>query len=273
MLLIKKRSKYKTIMWVEKSYIKNTEATLRSLQHNKTRFGCVSLYPQPPVDAVEYSSVIVRGAGRRLTPRTGLCVHGLTRENGVVLARLALQMMGQPYEAEGETVLDHVHLRVYTGANVHGFKFDSKRTTNRSVNSRSYQNSFVRLRLEDVTHVGQQGGPTNSASALASTHTVQGFVYAQVECYFQAHVVAPDPGDSPVNPGPFALVQVLRGASRETFAGTPTVVTDEPIDNMMFSDFGIVQISKFRSQMLVLKGKDDIRKLRFVACPGKLYMM
>lgn len=292
MHLIKQRSKYRTIMWVEKSYIRNTEATMRSLQFNQARFGCTSLYPKAASETADSSTVACRGAGKRLTACSTGKVRGINLARGEMIATLIMHL-SQVRATAGVTALQQVHLCMYTGATVRGCKFDSKQTSHRSVQSRSYQNSFVCLRARDVASV--QIGQDNSVQSCRRD-TVAGLVYAQIECFFRADAAvqvqqsqqAHDRGmdarmdpveieagqpDDVVEAGLYALVQVLSGVRNETLSGSQTTVTNEPLTNVDFSDLFVVPVKAFRAQLLLLKGRDDLRCLRFKRCPGKLYMV
>lgn len=281
MLVIKGRSKYRVVLWVEKTYIRNTEATLRCLLYNQARFGCVSLYPVAASEAAESAAVGVRGAGVRLTPRSKAPVRGVTIEAGEVLAKLVLHISGVQ-EAVGQPLLQQVHLWIYAGVAMQGCKFDSKQTSHRSVNSRSYQNGFVCLPARDVISVclGVDGCVQPCRSDI-----VAGSVYAQIQCFFQtsaavvgdvggqAVLAAAGQPDSMLQAGPYALVQVLNGAKQEIFAGSRTIVTREPCTDVSFTDLFVVPVRAFKAQLLLLKGRHDRSNLRFLQCPGKLYMV
>lgn len=309
MLIIKARSKYKTIQHVEKSFIKNTEATERSLLRNRVVHGCKPLHTPPVLGIDDSLSVHVRGAGKRVTPRLQSPIHGLTREGAVQLARTALAVSSKSSDTTDVALLDEVQIKIHKSAMVHGFKFDSRHAmlAHRAVNSRSYQNSFVRVLAADlVPLIGLFQGSTMHPPTNTLPHPIRGSVYAQIEFYFDANV-PPLPSTAETNPvralshgaqllpvddnrhpsrgvhmhtavepgslGMYAVVQPLRDAVAQTFAGTPTVVTCEPLTDVPLSGLYCVPISCFKAQVLVLKSRHERGQLRFLECPGKLLLV
>lgn len=296
----KARSKYRLTTLIEVSFVRNTEATQRSLLRNMARHGCVSLYDLS--DWVEERRCSFRGAGRLIKSTTTVTVRGLSPANAVELARVLLALADLQLPDDGVSILREFPITVHTGVTVRGRKFDSRQTPNRTVNSRSYQNSFCRVRSKELVSARVlpdgtlHGYPLQLERPPVPESVVGGYVYALVECYLQAGATdtrrsrassrqapeathggplpetASSPGH-PDGPGVFALVQVLRGAKQKVFAGTPTVLTEEPVEGLSFGDMYVVPVEAFQQQLLVLKASDQTQVLRFVECPGKLNML
>lgn len=90
MNLIKGRAKYTTVIWLEKSYIRNTEATQRSILLNRAKHGCKSLYSHDLSD--ERTAWRMVGKRNGLTMQTTRKVCGLCSEQAEVLAQIVRAM-------------------------------------------------------------------------------------------------------------------------------------------------------------------------------------
>ena len=288
---------------IEKSFVRNVEATERSLLQNRARHGCTSLYQQGAC-TVDDLTAKVRGAARRVTSRTKGTVRGLSCEDAAALVRVLLEVTDQRCPGTGVAVLDHAHVLLHYGAEVDGLKFDSLQTPNRSGRSRSFQNSFARVPADMLASVVlasdgvPQGYPRRRARPPATNSIINGSVYVHIQCYVQFQVprTGPDTGDVPVaevdqasqasgaEPSVgdgvvgqcadvFAMVQVLQDAKTETFAGITTVTTSEPVGGPPFVDLFVVPVADFQAQLLLLLAAGDFNVLRFVECPGKLQLL
>lgn len=300
----KARSKYRLTVLIELSFVRNTEATERSLLRNRARHGCTSLYEQT-AGSDEEQLCSARGGGVRIKRTTAAAVRGVSRDSAVHAVSVILAMAGLDCPGIDVSILEDYRVMVHCGAIVRGRKFDSTQTPKRSVNSRSFQNSFCRVRSRAVVSMhllpdgSLQGYPKNRAHAAAANDIVNGCVYAQVECF--VHVETGSPGaarlqaqaestagvdagvggatvncaqaDVKRSMGVWAVVQVLQGARQEVFSGCTTVVTDEPRLGLPSDELYLCDIEEFESQLLLLKGNDDIHQLRFVECPGKLHLL
>lgn len=296
----KGRAVYTLRRFIEKSFVNNVEATLRCLLQLRARYGCTSLYKEGD-DTEGDLTGRARGRAARITARTNGTVRGLTCSDATALVRVLLGMTGLQCPGTGSTVLDHAQFMVHTGAAVRGLKFDSRQTPNRTGSSRSFQNSFCRVPACTLVSVqvdtvgGLQPYPRVRARAPATNSIISGSVYVFIHNYVRVLVpgMAPGPGAGGVQvdtaPIPcdaadrvaarsadvhgdplFAVVQVLQEARVVTFAGTPTVITQEPRNDLPFSSLYVAPVSAFQSQLLVLKAAGDVDVLRFVECPGKL---
>lgn len=302
----KARAVYTYVNHIEKSFVRNTEATERCLLQNRARHGCVSLYVRA-VACGDKPACTARGAGRRITEKTSTAVRGLSRISAVSVLRVALATMGRSADELGAVGLDHAVLMVHTGATVNGLKFDSRQTPNRSGRSRSYQNSFGRVAARGVvsTQLGPDGlvqsYPRHRIRKPDTDSIIRGSVYVHVECYVQIHeqgsacnrlsmtaagpesrqgVGGPGGGGAEAGCGAgstpsevvLAVVQVLRNAKAEVFSGTQTVVTEAPVPSstLAFEDLYLVPLESFQAQLLQLTAADEVTALRFIECQGKL---
>ena len=127
----KGRAVYTLRRFVEKSFVNNVEATLRSLLQNRARYGCTSLYKEGDITQDD-STGIARGRAVRITARSRGVVRGLTNSDAADLVRVILELTGMKCPGIGVTVLDHAHFMVHTGASLRGLKFDSLQTPNRT---------------------------------------------------------------------------------------------------------------------------------------------
>lgn len=298
----KARAVYRLVRYIEKSFVRNIEATERCLLQNKARHGCVSLYQQT-AGLGDAPSCDPRGAGKRITERTTTSVRGLSRDRAATLLRVIMATLG--YQTVGiDTVsLNHAVMKVHTGATVNGLKFDSRQTPNRTGNSRSYQNSFCRVAVRGLasTQLGPDGlvqtYPRQRIRKPDTDSIIRGSVYVHVECYVHVSIPVADAGPRPVHapvhsaqlgrdradpeqgPAPeraddivFAVVQVLRNAKAVVFSGIQTVLTQEPapVGTLHFEDMYLVPLAAFQAQLLMLTAAGDVQILRFIECPGKL---
>lgn len=291
------RAVYMLILHIEKSFVRNTAATERCLLQNRARHGCVSLYQQAAACG-ENPACTARGAGRRITDRMSSAVPGLSRDCAVCLLRVALATMGYTAVEIGAACLNHAVILVHSGATVHGLKFESRQTPNRTGKSRSYQNSFGRVAARGLAST--QLGPDGLVQSYRrqrirkpdTDSIIRGSVHMHGECYVHIHVPGSGPGQVHVHtPGPqfsrghpsgpnadsggagadrsaevvLAVEQVLRNAKAEVFAGTQTIVTQEPAPSgaLPFEDMYLVPLPAFQAQLLMLTAAGDVSVLRF----------
>lgn len=294
----KARAVYRLVRYIEKSFVRNIEATERCLLQNRARHGCVSLYQQT-AGLGDHPRCDPRGAGKRITERTATSVRGLSRDSAASLLRVIMATMGYQTVGIEAVSLNHAVMKVHTGATVNGLKFDSRQTPNRTGNSRSYQNSFCRVdaRALASTQLGPDGlvqtYPRQRIRKPDTDSIIRGSVYVHVECYVHLSIPVSDAGpvqapvqsaqlgradpdqrDAPerVDDVVFAVVQVLRNAKSVVFSGIQTVLTQEPapVGTLHFEDMYLVPLAAFQAQLLMLTAAGDVQVLRFIECPGKL---
>ena len=274
--IIKERSKYKTIPHVEKSYLLNTKATLRSLMRKRAMFGCTTLKPERPVELTSATTVL--GVGKRIIPTVRASQLGLTSDDARMLTRAALRFIEAPVP-NAEDIVESIAFFAYARVELCGFKIYSSASSSARAGCRSYQSSFVRLSARRTIAVEPSSA---HATRLIST---RGCMYAYVQCYFRAvhhkcksdeaavarlstHDASDEVTEEEV--GDYAVLHMLVGARQEVFVGTRTILTNVPSGSLPCEQYWIAPLEAIQSQLLVVKARFDRNDVRCIECPRNL---
>jgi hypothetical protein len=162
MLIIKKRSKYRTIGHVEKSYILNTELTERALLKHCMYHKC-ALIKADPGDAQSVVSTFLCGNGEHISSRSRVMKCGLDKDAAETVVSALLRASPVDSVTIGNAQMDEACLKlldtavvtVHKSAEVLGIRFHSRAATPRGVRSRSLACSFMRVFARYLIPVGE----------------------------------------------------------------------------------------------------------------------
>ena len=286
MLVIKGRSKYKTIQHVEKSFVLNTESTARSLARLSAYHGCT--FQKRRRGGVEEQALLLTGKGVSLASAAGRHLTGTQAEGTAVLVHaLQRQQLGRvgdgAPDSDGGSVEggSGVRLQVHLNASLCGVKIASAGTSARQGSCRAFPSSFVRAEARSTISLAVSGGALASA-ARSRPPSLQGHVYAYVQWFLQATLPVTNasvagrgvPQEVVCN---YAVVQCLQGPVQHDFAGTPTVLATEPVTRLPLGQCWLVPLHAIVAQLFLLSANvhsTDVRgpRVRMIECPGKLDM-
>jgi hypothetical protein len=221
MLIIKERSKYRTICHVETSYILNTELTARALLKHRMHHKC-ALIKADPEDAHSVVSTLLCGDGDHVSSRSRVtkCALDKNAAETVVSALLRASLVDSVTIGNAQMdeacvkLLDTVVVTVHKSAEILGIRLHSRAATPRGVRSRSLACRFMRVLARDLIPVGESlrrlpmMPEQQRGMCICYVHS-----YVRIRCHGYQH----DHLDRPEWDGEYALVEALRNPKYEEF--------------------------------------------------------
>jgi hypothetical protein len=270
MLIIKKRSKYRTIGHVEKSYILNTELTARALLKHRMYHKC-ALIKADPQDAQSVVSTLLCGDGDHISSRSRVIKCGLDKNavETVVSALLraspvdSVTIWRSQMNEACLKLLDTVVVTVHKSAEVLGIRFHSRAATPRGVRSRNLACSFMRVFARDLIPVGESlrrlpmMPEQQRGMCICYVHS-----YVRIRCHGYQH----DDLHRPEWDGEYAL----KNPKYEEFVEFPTFMTDAIVADLNVEDMWILPLRRaLEGQLILITPKVGASNLRFVIPAGK----